>query len=86
MMKEKRRTKENLQYLKRGYGIIWKLAPGLLVRDCVRRLAEALQTALAIYFSALIIEALTNRMEVEELVMLICLTVGVNFLLSVFMI
>jgi len=83
MMKEKRSIKENLQYLKRGYGIIWKLAPGLLVRDCVRRLAEALQTALAVYFSALIIEALTNRMNVKSLVVLIGLTVGVNFTLSV---
>ena len=54
-MSAKRSVKENLRYLKRGYGIVWKLAPGLLVRDCVRRVSEALQTALTVYFSALII-------------------------------
>lgn len=82
-MSAKRSVRENLQYLKRGYGIIWKLAPGLLVRDCVRRFSEALQTALAVYFSALIIEALTQGAKLSSLAGLIALTVGVNFALSV---
>jgi len=82
-MSAKRSVKENLRYLKRGYGIVWKLAPGLLVRDCVRRVSEALQTALTVYFSALIIEALTQGAAVESLVKLIVVTIGVNFGLSV---
>lgn len=82
-MSAKRSVKENLSYLRRGYGLIWKLAPNLLLRDGVRRLAEALQTALAVYFSALIIEALTGGAELKILAGLIALTIGVTFGLSV---
>lgn len=79
----KRSIKENLQYLKRGYGILWKLSPALLIRDSVRRIAEALQTALAVYFSAWIIEALAGHHEAHYVITVIGVTLGVTFLLSI---
>lgn len=45
-MNGKRSIRENLRYLKRGYGLIWKLSPYLLIRDCAWRAAEALRPAL----------------------------------------
>ena len=82
-MNGKRSIRENLRYLKRGYGLIWKLSPYLLIRDCAWRAAEALRPALGVYFSAAVLEGLTNRMEPQRLIGLTALMIGVNFVLSV---
>lgn len=82
-MNGKRSIRENLRYLKRGYGLIWKLSPYLLIRDCAWRAAEALRPALGVYFSAAVLEGLTNRMEPQRLIVLTALMIGVNFILSV---
>ena len=55
----------------------------LLIRDSVRRIAEALQTALAVYFSAWIIEALAGHREAHYVITVIGVTLGVTFLLSI---
>lgn len=74
--------KEKVQLTLRGYKLIHKLVPGLILSMCVYELLLAFTPFITIYMSGRIITALTQKESLYNLLWLVGITVAANFLIA----
>lgn len=74
--------KERLAVTGRGYRMLGKYCPGLIRAKVLSAAAETLSPFVTIWFSAGIINEIVGEKNTGRLVMLVLLTVGLNFALS----
>lgn len=74
--------KERLAVTGRGYRMLGKYCPGLIRAKVLSALAETLSPFVTILFSAGIINEIAGNRNAGRLVLLVLLTVGLNFALS----
>ena len=76
------KLKERLAVTGRGYRMLGEYCPGLIRAKVLSAAAEALSPFVTIWFSAGIINEIAGEKRVVRLVLLVVLTVGLNFALS----
>ena len=76
------RFKERLAVIRRGYRVLGKYCPGLIRAKIFSAVAETLSPFVTIWFSAGIINEIAGEKRIGTLVLLVLLTVGMNFALS----
>ena len=74
--------KERLTVTARGYRVLGKYCPGLVRAKVLSAAAEALSPFVVIWFSAGIINEIAGEKNIGRLVLLVLLTAGLNFVLS----
>lgn len=79
---EKRSFKENLKLIIRGYKLLFELSPALILRSGLMKFCNALQPTISVYLSGLVITALSEQKGIKEIILLIAVVVGSNFILS----
>ena len=76
------RFKERLAVTGRGYRVLGKYCPGLIRAKVLSAAAETLSPFVTIWFSAGIINEIAGEKRIGTLALLVLLTVGLNFALS----
>lgn len=78
------RLRNELRFILRGYGTIRVISPWFLTFSLIKGLLEALSPFVNIYMSGRIINALTARRDLRDLLVLVLLTVGANLAITLF--
>ena len=76
------RFKKRIENTKRGYRILAKYCPGLIWAKVLQSIAKTIAPFVTIWFSARIINEITNDRNVDRLILYVLLTIGINFILS----
>ena len=76
------RFKKRIENTKRGYRILAKYCPGLIRAKVLHSIAKTIAPFVTIWFSARIINEITNDRNVNRLILYVLLTIGINFILS----
>ena len=76
------RFKKRIDNTKRGYGILAKYCPGLIRAKVLQSIAQTIAPFVTIWFSARIINEISNERKLSRLVLYVALTIGINFILS----
>ena len=76
------RFKKRIENTKRGYRILAKYCPGLIRAKVLHSIAKTIAPFVTIWFSARIINEITNDRNVDRLILYVLLTIGINFILS----
>ena len=79
---EKLSFKEKRKIFKRAVTDIHKMSPGLLAGKCIIYFFTALMEFVPIYLSGIIIDGISGGKAVEDILMLIVLSIAVSFLLQ----
>jgi ATP-binding cassette subfamily B protein len=76
------RFKKRIENTKRGYRILARYCPGLIRAKVLHSIAKTLAPFVTIWFSARIINEISNDRKISRLVLYVALTIGINFILS----
>ena len=76
------RFKKRVENTKRGYRILAKYCPGLIRAKVLHSIAKTIAPFVTIWFSARIINEISNDRNVSRLILYVALTIGINFILS----
>ena len=76
------RFKKRIDNTKRGYRILAKYCPGLVRAKVLQSIAQTIAPFVTIWFSARIINEMSNERKLSRLVLYVTLTIGINFILS----
>lgn len=74
--------KNDFSLISRGLLLLKELSPGILARTLFQKICIALQPIFSVFMSGKILSALSYGAEKERIVILVSITIGVNFLLS----
>ncbi len=77
------KLKERIAVTRRGYRMLAEYCPRLIRTKVIAAAAEALSPFVTIWFSGRIINEITGNRDIGTLVLLVFLTVGLNFALSI---
>lgn len=83
MSSEKRNISEDLRMIKRGFGIVKELSPGLMALSILNSLLSSIIPYISIYMSAVIIDELVGKRDHHLILVYVAIAVGGTFVMSV---